>query len=1489
MGFQVELTNAGRDRSQGQLGNRASIHSDENKQNNQTWNKLVVDSRDRDSAVKFGVIETGGADPQVQEVFLNEDYTELNRLIAQDAPDTGQRPLMRGTNGHGLAPNSPLEIKALAKENIRNSGGVQRNKVFDSQGDFDKVKSTLEGSKETIDEGYDAEVDIAIPYASGRAGANLRDPEYAELDPYPVEFYLQKVREAIQVAKESGIDESKVIISFKAMVGDMDAKTSAELARAVIKELKDTGSKARYGLHLHDTGLSKEACVAAIEVAKQEDWPIVVDTVEGDDDTGFVSPLELDEALQAKGIDLGLTGEDRTRLKVIGKNNDKIAADYDVVRTSGALSGEDKRNYGMPSGGEKAFETAVLTGTFDFNDAPEGEKPTKKTLAEKLNISEGEALHVAGMGLIATRQLIGWSFGVTPGFAMTQDAGIHLLKNMAEANYLTSDMSFDDMKAKTVKKLSDDQIREFFLKDLPQKPGNFIANNKMPAEYGMVDSKLAPRSVIRKAYPFDGGKTPSDTQYYEKVAEAEKLLAEGLLKPTVTQTGNILQRMQKEGLIASDDARKTILSELENGNVIHAQPDGQESDWFADAAKAIDALKAEGLIADGAEGVLFDRLHDHARHSGTCRQIVLGNDANLRDRLKHQWVGEPLATQFKNNNPEYTRGIARYKQGLNAQLDRDGAEILRQHLWAGNVDVDTAYGLADKMIEQEWEEIRASVLDYMEENPGRVISAIEGVSKNGSAGRVNIIRKIKEEQEQIFAEHLAQTGVEFFYTLEQRQSIAAGFLGQQIDRLANEITNDAMHDIVKRLENPEFPLQVLSPMPALVSKVYVEKGQTVKEGDDIAMVEAMKMEHHLKASHDGVIENIDVQVGDSVENKQALVSYEFKEPPPNAIEVHITALRDANQAAIANVKTYLDENAPKEVIGYSLPTNENVRQPQPDNLYVELVINRAGCNAKIAGDLQAAGLDTIMLYVDSDKETPVIQAQAEDAKHQIRDYMDQEEMVATIKAVLAKNEGKTVRIHPGWGFLSEKHEFVARLEEEFKDGSVIFVGPNSKAMDLAGDKRKLREEVEVVASQYNPRFFENTGTIEELRDYVASDFSEDHALHAKYHSDFNDNIMGQRMRGDVIIKAVAGGGGKGIEEFKHDGGGDEENYQRYVSTVLQNREYAHKHYGNSQMLTERFIRGNAHHVEVQFAATHGNSTMLGYRDCTLQQGGQKIAEMNIIEGDYTPEMIAKIREAGELITQHLAEKGYEGVGTLEMLVLPETKEVMVLEVNTRLQVEHGVTEGDIKLKTGKSLSLPLLNAHLMTNAEGKRPEQIVEDVFGLNADEREALLVPGTERYGQYRLTAKDHDLEGGEQVKPTGYKDTMWPASIAQHFRDKHGVEIIHGGIGSGAFDSQFGAILGNKEQFEKAIPELIKFFRLSGLFDREAGPISGFNNARDLVLKVLLTEDGQINPETSVNRVGNIIDDVNQGKIKPVTPANLNEEAHWPDERNVHLARTL
>lgn len=1483
MTFRVYLTNVTRDFYQGKLANRPALSNPENRKSNRIWDNLVITDRGSETIVEFDIIETGGAEPQVLEVYEDIDYTEDLRILQQDAPHSGQRPLMRGENGHGLQPNSPLEIKALVKQNIRD--GASRIKVFDSQGDLRKIQSTIEGVVESRKEGYHSQVEIAIPYGNGLAGDHLRDPAYKGLDAYPDAFYLKKIEEAIEVSKQSGLDDKDLVISLKCMVGDMDAATAERLTRKTIELLRDKGSNARFGLHLHDTGWSKDAYVAAIEAAHKADWPIIVDTAEGTN-TGFVSALDLDEALRIKGIDLGLTDSDKDQLKEIRANNDKVAEEYNVVKVSGALSGEHLRAYGIPGGGESAFEIGVATTNMSTD-------PKKQiSLATALNISDEEALHVAGMGLIAVRQISGWPFGVTPGFANTQEAALHLLKKMIEHKHLTPDMDFKDIYAKVTKKLSDEQIKEFFLTGLPAKMSGFIKNNKMPVEHGLTDPALDIPATVRAALPQNAKiAVPSDDRYYRFRTNVQELLHEGLLKPTITQAVRTLNRMERDGFIPSADAKQKILDRLQAGNIVYARADGKVSPWHTDAGKIITALAQEGLIVNkGSESSvarLIGDLEGEAVRSSICRQIVLDESNPLRDRLKKPWMGEPRHALFQNNLPEYLRATQTIKAGFNAQADHDMAEILRQHLYAGNVDIDTAFELASKMIEKEWHEIRLETITYMAAHYDDVLAAVESAAHGGKASSEAIVKQLSKLQQKAVEAEKEIHGRKFFYSLEQRQAITGDFFRQEIEKLAGTLGRDDLQDIVENAgQSAEDAGAVKSHMTGKVWKVLVEPGQTVKKGDDLVIVEAMKMEHAIKAHMDGVIKSLHIAEAEACKSGDKVVSFDTGEIKLNVIQQRLIDLSDAKKASLESVNAHLDQNAPKTAIGYSIPANTNVRQPQPDNPYVELVINRAGCAAKIEGDLKEHGLDPIIIYTQADKDTPVIRDAAKGAKRRVRSYTDHEEIIKTIRAVMAENPGKTIRIQPGWGFVSEDHAFVAKLEEQLKSEPVLFMGPSSMAMLMAGDKRRLREEAKEAAPQYNVKFFQNKGSIDELRSYVESGFDSSHPLNAAYRADFV-SVMDQGMIGDVIIKAVAGGGGKGIEFFKYDGGHPEDNFRRYVQMVLKNREYAHKNYGgNSTVLTERFIRGNAHHVEVQLAATAGHSMVLGYRDCTLQQGQQKIAEMNIIKGDYSPSLMAKIREAGDLMARHLAKKGYEGLGTLEMLVLPETEEVFFLEVNTRLQVEHGVTEGDIELKTSKKLPLPVFLAYLRTNPDGLTPQEIAEKYFDLTQEDQEAILQPGDVRFGQYRLTAKNVDVDRGNKVKPTNYADTMWPASIAEALRELYGVKIIHGGKGAGNTDSQFGAILGTKVQFDKAVPRLIRFFRLSALFERETEPVTGLGNARDLVRKILFTKDGNIHPAVSVNTVDNLLDHVQSGRVKNlVKRPNLADSFHWPDERAVTL----
>jgi acetyl-CoA carboxylase, biotin carboxylase subunit len=246
-------------------------------------------------------------------------------------------------------------------------------------------------------------------------------------------------------------------------------------------------------------------------------------------------------------------------------------------------------------------------------------------------------------------------------------------------------------------------------------------------------------------------------------------------------------------------------------------------------------------------------------------------------------------------------------------------------------------------------------------------------------------------------------------------------------------------------------------------------------------------------------------------------------------------------------------------------------------------------------------------------------------------------------------------IHPGYGFLSENAEF-ARVVEAC---GISFIGPSADAMRLWGDKIRARE----AAKRYGLPLLPGT---EALRDVE----------HAESEA--------ERIGFPVILKARAGGGGRGM---------------RIVRTVDQVRRAfesatseAMTAFGNPEMYLERFVE-RPRHVEFQaLADKHGQVWTLGERECSLQRKNQKL-----VEESPSPAMTDELRtKMGEVIRRAILETGYTTLGTLEFL-LDERGELYFMEMNTRVQVEHPVTEmttgvdlviQQIKAAAGEKLEIP---------------------------------------------------------------------------------------------------------------------------------------------------------------------------------------------------------
>ena len=297
-----------------------------------------------------------------------------------------------------------------------------------------------------------------------------------------------------------------------------------------------------------------------------------------------------------------------------------------------------------------------------------------------------------------------------------------------------------------------------------------------------------------------------------------------------------------------------------------------------------------------------------------------------------------------------------------------------------------------------------------------------------------------------------------------------------------------------------------------------------------------------------------------------------------------------------------------------------------------LVANRGEIARRVITTAHRMGIEVIAVYSEADAELPYVQ-EADQAvllgpPPPARSYLD-------VGAVLAAaRETGAQAVHPGYGFLSENPEFAARVAAD----GLTWVGPPPSAMEQMGDKinaRNLMEQAGVPVA---------AGTASPVTD------ADEAAAQAR------------RIGYPVMVKAAAGGGGIGMSAAA-----TEQELRAAFDTA---RSRAERFFGSPVILLEHYI-ARARHVEIQILGLgDGQILTLGERDCSVQRRHQKVAEET-----PSPGVSAALRErmlqaavrAGEAV-------GYRGAGTVECLVDTETHDFVFLEMNTRLQVEHPVTE-----------------------------------------------------------------------------------------------------------------------------------------------------------------------------------------------------------------------
>ncbi|KFL89669.1 Biotin carboxylase of acetyl-CoA carboxylase [Acetobacter malorum] len=329
-----------------------------------------------------------------------------------------------------------------------------------------------------------------------------------------------------------------------------------------------------------------------------------------------------------------------------------------------------------------------------------------------------------------------------------------------------------------------------------------------------------------------------------------------------------------------------------------------------------------------------------------------------------------------------------------------------------------------------------------------------------------------------------------------------------------------------------------------------------------------------------------------------------------------------------------------------------------------LIANRGEIALRIQRACRQLGLETVAVYSEADAQSRhVLEADVAlciGPASAARSYLDADAII-----LAAKVTGATA-IHPGYGFLSENAEFAEAVEK----AGITFIGPTPESIRLMGDKITAKQTMQASGVPCVPGsdgpLPENEQAILELANTVGF---------------------------PVIVKASGGGGGRGMRVVW--------SADELIKAVALTRKEAQQAFGNPTLYLERFMQ-KPRHIEIQVLCdTHGKALWLGARDCSLQRRHQKVLEEAPPPG-IPPELIAEI---GASCAQACRNIGYRGAGTFEFLY--EDGIFAFIEMNTRLQVEHPITEettgidivcAQIEIAQGKPLDIEQSTIHTTGHA-----------------------------------------------------------------------------------------------------------------------------------------------------------------------------------------------
>jgi acetyl-CoA carboxylase biotin carboxylase subunit len=340
-----------------------------------------------------------------------------------------------------------------------------------------------------------------------------------------------------------------------------------------------------------------------------------------------------------------------------------------------------------------------------------------------------------------------------------------------------------------------------------------------------------------------------------------------------------------------------------------------------------------------------------------------------------------------------------------------------------------------------------------------------------------------------------------------------------------------------------------------------------------------------------------------------------------------------------------------------------------------LIANRGEIALRVIRTCQRMGIKTVAIYSDADRQS--LHVKAADEAVAIGGFTPRESYLVMEKVINAAKETGAEAIHPAYGFLSENHHFAELVNKE----GIVFIGPSPEAIQKLGDKTAARAIAERANVPFAAGSTSAVSSFEEVRGYA------------------------EKIGFPVILKAAAGGGGKGMREVYE--------MSELESSLKSAQGEALTAFADDRVFIEKYIV-QPRHIEIQIVADHhGNVLYFPERECSIQRRHQKV-----IEESPSTAITPALRQAmGEAASRLVQAAQYTNAGTLEFL-LDASGNFYFMEVNTRLQVEHPVTEMvtgvdlvEQQLRIASGEKLTLTQADVAPHGHAIECRICVEDVY----------------------------------------------------------------------------------------------------------------------------------------------------------------------------------